>query len=70
MLHIILEAKEETIISRIENDPNRSESCQNQQKLKVSKQIQYLENNYQDAVRIDTEDKSLDETVGEIMAFL
>ena len=70
MLHIILEAKEETIISRIENDPNRSESFKNQQKRNVPGQIQYLEVHYPDAVRINTEDKSLDETVGEIMALL
>lgn len=70
MLHIILEAKEETILSRIENDPNRSESYQNEQKPKVSKQIQYLKDHYLDAKRINTEGKSLDETVDEIMALL
>lgn len=70
MRHIILEAKKETIISRIENDPIRNESEQNQQKNKVSWQIKYLETEYPNAVRINTEDKSLDEIVGEIIALL
>lgn len=70
MLHIILEAKEETIISRIENDPIRDESAQNQQKAKVSRQIQYLETQYPDAVRIGTDDKSLNEIVNEIRMLL
>lgn len=70
MLHVILEAKEETIISRIENDPIRDESAQNQQKAKVSRQIQYLETQYLDAVRIGTDDKSLTEIVNEIRMLL
>lgn len=70
MFHIILEAKEETIISRIENDPIRDKNAQNQQKPKVSWHIQHLETNYPDAVRINTEDKTLDEIVDEIMALL
>lgn len=70
MLHIILEAKKETIMFRIENDPIRDESAQNQQKSNVSWQIQYLETEYPEAVRINTENKSLNEIVGEIMVLL
>ena len=70
MLHIILEAKKETIISRIENDSIRDEGAQNQQKAKVSRQIQYLETQYPDAVRIGTDDKSLTEIVNEIKMLL
>lgn len=70
MLHIILEAKKETIISRIENDPIRDVNAQNQQKAKVDWQMEYLKVEYPDAVRINTENKSLDEVVNEIMALL
>ena len=67
MLHIILEAKEETIVSRIENDPIRNEDERNQQKYNVPWQMQYLKTNYPDAVRINTEDKTLDNIASEIM---
>ena len=70
MLHIILEAEKETIISRIENDPSRDKSAQNQQKSKIPWQMQYLKVEYPDAVRISTEDKTLDEIASEIMAVL
>lgn len=70
MLHIILEAKKETIIFRIENDPTRDESAQNQQKANVSRQMRYLENQYSDAVRIDTDDQSLTEIINEIRMLL
>ena len=66
-LHIILEAKKETIISRIKNDPIRNEDAQNQQIYNVPWQMQYLKTNYPDAVRIDTEDKTLDNIASEIM---
>lgn len=70
MIHIILEAKKDTIISRIENDPIRDKSAENQQISKVAWQIQYLEKEYPDAVRINTECKSLDEVVEEIRHML
>ncbi len=70
MLHIILEAEKETIISRIENDPSRNENAQNQQKSKVPWQIRYLKTEYPEAVRINTENKTLDEIADEIMALL
>lgn len=68
MLHIILEAAEETIISRIENDPGRDKSAKGQQIPKISRQIEYLGTEYPDAVRINTENKSLDKIVAEILA--
>ena len=67
MLHIILEARKETIISRIKNDPIRNEEAQNQQISNVPWQMQYLKTNYPDAVRIDTEDRTLDNIASEIM---
>lgn len=70
MLHIILEAKKETIISRIKNDPIRDESAESQQISKVAWQVQYLEKEYPDAVRINTEDKPLSEIVNEIITLL
>lgn len=69
-LHIILLAKREILISRIENDPIRDKSMQKQQKDNLDWHLTFLENNYPDAVRIDTDDKSLDELVGEINALL
>lgn len=69
-LHIILLASRETLISRIKNDPIRDENTQKQQIDNLDWQLSYLENNYPDAARIDTENRSLDEIVGEIMALL
>lgn len=70
MLHIILKAKAETIISRIENDPIRNQSAQQEQKYNVTGQITYLESEYPNAVRINTDDKTLDEIANEIVALL
>lgn len=70
MVHIILEAEKETIISRIENDPIRDNNAQDQQKSKVDWQIQYLKKAYPSAIRINTEGKSLDEIVNEIVTLL
>lgn len=70
MLHIILEANLETIISRIENDSIRDMNLQDQQKSNLSVQIQYLREEYPDAIRINTENKSIDEVVIEILSFL
>lgn len=70
MLHIILEAKKETIISRIENDLGRDENVQEEQKKRVSRHIEYLETHYPDAVRILTDDKSSIEIVNEIRMLL
>ena len=70
MVHIILEAEKETIISRIENDPIRDNNAQNQQKSKIDWQIHYLRMAYPSAIRINTEGKSLDEIANEIVTLL
>lgn len=70
MIHIILEASKDTIISRIENDPIRDESAQSQQKAKVRWQLEFLENAYPNAVRISTEGRNLNEIIGIIKYLL
>lgn len=70
MFHIILEAKKETIISRIENDPNRDENARCTQKRKVDWQMHYLETQYPNAVRSNTENRGFNEIVNEIIAML
>lgn len=67
MLHIILDASKDTVFKRIENDPIRNEEAQRQQKQKVETQIQYLNENYSDAIRINTENKSIEDVVDEII---
>lgn len=70
MLHIILEATKETIISRIENDPIRDRNAQAQQIPEITWQMQYLGAECPDAVRINTENKDLDEITAEIVSLL
>ena len=68
--HIILLAKQETLISRIKNDPIRTEAIQEQQIKNLNWQVTYLQENYPDAVKIDTEDKPLEKIINEIMLLL
>lgn len=70
MIHIILEASKDTIISRIENDLIRDESAQSQQKAKVRWQLDFLETAYPNAVRINTESRNLNEIIGKIKNIL
>ena len=70
MLHIILEAKKETIISRIDNDLIRDKNMREHQKHNVDEQMRYLNNEYPNAVRFNTEDKTLEEIVDEILTLL
>ena len=70
MVHVILEAKKETIISRIEKDPIRDENVQSQQKANVDWQMKYLKKEYPSAVRINTEGKPIHETAVEIRNFI
>lgn len=70
IIHIILEASRDTIISRIENDPIRDESVQAQQKAKVRWQLEFLENAYPNAVRINTEGRNLNGIIGKIKNLL
>lgn len=66
----ILEAKKETIISRIDNDLIRDKNTREHQKHNVDGQMRYLNNKYPNAVRINTEDKTPEEIAGEILALL
>ena len=70
MVHIVLEAKKETIIARIEKDPIWDETAQSQQKAKVDWQMKYLKKEYPDAVRINTEGKTIHEIAVEITNFI
>lgn len=70
MFHIILVAKKETVISRIDNDPNRDEIKRRTQKQNVDWQMRYLETQYSDAARINTENRGINEIVSEIIAML
>lgn len=70
MLHVILEAKRETIMARIENDPIRDKNAQSQQKAKVDWQMKYLKAEYPNAIRINTEDKTIHIIANEIMSFI
>lgn len=70
MLHVILEAKRETIMARIENDPIRDKDAQSQQKAKVDWQMKYLKAEYPNAIKIDAEDKSIHAIANEIVSFL
>jgi shikimate kinase len=68
LLHVILEAEMETVMSRIDNDPIRDKNDRQNQKINASSQMQYLKGTYADAVRINTENKNPDEVAEEIMA--
>lgn len=70
MIHIILEASNDTILSRIENDPIRDLSAQSQQKSNVRWQIDFLKNSYPNAIRISTENKEIKEIIDEIKKFV
>ncbi len=70
MIHIILEASNDTILSRIENDPIRDLSAQSQQKSNVRWQMDFLKNSYPNAIRISTENKGIKEIIDEIKKFV
>lgn len=70
MLHVVLEANRETIISRIENDSIRSKSDQSQQKGNVDWQMEYLDTKYPNAIRINTEGKTIHTIANEILAYI
>lgn len=62
-----MEASKATIFERIENDPIRDEAAQRDQKEKVEEQMRYLKENYPDAIKINTENKSIEDIVDEIV---
>lgn len=63
--HIILTANSETIISRIEQGDADSKAFR---MMKLKWNLSFLEQNYKDAVRIDTNDKSADMVADEIVS--
>ncbi len=67
MFYVILEADYDTIALRIDNDSNRNDGYRKEQKNRLEGQLKYLSANYPDALRIDTEQKSLDDIVEEIL---
>lgn len=62
-LHIILTASEEIIRERIKNDNTRDKLCA-LENLKYN--ISFLNQNYQDAIRINTDSMSIADTANEI----
>lgn len=63
--HIILTADMETLISRIKNDPDRDQQFA-LSRLKWN--TKFLDQNYSDAVRIITDNKSISDITDEILA--
>lgn len=70
IIHVILEADVENVESRIENDSIRNIELQHIQKSKLKFQIQYLSKNYPDAIRINTNSKTIDRITAEIIKSL
>lgn len=63
MLHIILIASEEIIKSRIRRDDSRDKQCALEN---LEYNISFLKQNYPDAIRINTDNKSIDDVAYEI----
>lgn len=70
IIHIILEASKEEIIQRIKDDCIRDQAAQSQQIAKVGWQVEYLKSSYENAVRVNTENKSIKEIVDEIENYI
>ena len=66
MMHVILEASKDIIELRIKNDDIRNQEIQRQQMEKVGWQVEYLNKNYLEAIRVSTENKNIEEIVDEI----
>ena len=66
MMHVILEASKDIIKLRIKNDDIRNQEVQRQQMEKVGWQVEYLNKNYLEAIRVSTENKNIEEIVDEI----
>ncbi len=64
IVHIILTADEDTIKSRIENDGNRMKETA---KEWLVQNISFLDKNFPDAMRIKTDNRSVDEIAAEII---
>ena len=66
-MHIILTASEETIKSRIKSDDNREKGFALEW-LKYN--LVFLDANFPDAIRIDTENEDADAIANEIISYL
>lgn len=64
ILHVILEARKETIISRINHDENGDKGFRLSY---LNWNLSFLNNNYKSAIRIDTENKRVGSIVDEII---
>lgn len=63
MLHIIITASEEIIRERIKNDNTRDKRCALEN---LEYNLSFLNQNYQDAIRINTDSMSIADTANEI----
>lgn len=64
IIHIILTADEDAIKSRIENDGNRMKETALEW---LSQNVTFLDNNFPDAIRIETNNRDIDDVVSEIV---
>lgn len=67
VVHIILEAKKETIRERILNDGNRDKQLALE---RLDEFVGYLNSNYDDAIRISTDGKDIDEITQKVLSIL
>lgn len=67
LLHIILTADKETIETRIQLDENRDKSIALQW---LEFNLDFLERNFDDALRINTENKSISDIANEIIQYM
>lgn len=70
MIHIILAASNKTIIQRIKGDCIRDQAAQSQQIANVEWQLGYLNGTYANAIRVNTDNKSIKEIVDEIKSYI
>ena len=65
LIHVILFADEQTVLSRIENDvPTRDKDYA---KRNMKKNTEYLSKNFSEAIRLDTDGKSINEVADAIL---
>lgn len=67
IIHIILTADEETIKSRIQNDSNRDKSTALNN---MKKNLLFLDRNFNDAIRIKTDNRSVGDIANEIAGII
>ena len=67
ILHIILTASTETILERIENDESRDKDFARRH---LSSNVRFLEQNYSDAIWVNTEDGDIEASVEEVVGII